>query len=180
LDGWFTADLAHASRTPSLEASRQLFAQSLTASIHALQAAGKQVILFQDVPDFEVDPLWKVESQRIPVRRELAALLRLSDAADPGFASPRPDPDVALSAALLQQTASLTGAALVDLNSALCSTPAQCAYRTGEDMLYTDTSHLSTDGALYALRNFRLPEGGAQTDSAGSPIQALNAIGTRH
>jgi hypothetical protein len=157
LDGWFTADLAHPSRAPSVEASRQLFTESLTASIQALQAAGKLVILFQDVPDFEVDPLWRVESQRIPVRRQLTAWLRISDAADPGFASPRPDPNVALSAALLQQTASLTSAALVDLESTLCSTPTQCAYRFGEDMLYTDTSHLSTDGALYALRNFQFP-----------------------
>ena len=57
---------------------------------------------------------------------------------------------------------------LVDLNPALCNAPAECAYRFGENLLYSDSSHLSNFGALYALRNFRLP---GANDRANDKIQ---------
>jgi peptidoglycan/LPS O-acetylase OafA/YrhL len=157
-DGWLVSDPAHESEIPTPEANCRLFVDSLKAALHALQAAGKQVIVVEDVPSFEIDLLWRVRSTRIPARRRLATWLGIQAVTDPGFASPNPNPNFALADSLLRQAATGSPAVpLVDLNPALCSAPAECAYRFGENLLYSDSSHLSNFGALYALRNFRLP-----------------------
>ena len=158
MDGWLTPDLAHQSQVPSLEASRQLFTQSLTASIRALQRAGKQVIVLEDTPNFDFDPMLKVRTAHIPARRTLALWLGVEDAADPGAAPPVGDPSIPLSISLLQQIAAgLPGVALLDLKPALCFSSTQCAYRDRDSLLFIDSSHLSPDGARRALRDLRLP-----------------------
>ena len=157
-DGWFAPDLAHVNEIPTPDASRALLTQSLTATIRSLQAAGKQVIVMEDVPSFEIDPVWKVRSQRIPARRQLALWLGIRDAADPGFAPPARDQSIAASTSLVEEAvAGVKGASLVDPRPELCANPDQCVYRRGETLLYGDSSHLSPDGARYALREFRLP-----------------------
>jgi len=157
-DGWLVADLKHEREIPSLDTSSKLFEQSLTASIRSLQAAGKEVIVLDDVPIFAVDPLWRVRTTRIAARRNLASWLSLRESSDPGYASPVDAAGSAQTAALLQQTlANLSGVQLVDLKPILCSAPSQCAYRDNDKLLYADPQHLSADGAVYALRNFRLP-----------------------
>jgi hypothetical protein len=157
-DGWLVADLKHEREIPSLDASNKLFEQSLTASIRSLQAVGKQVIVLDDVPIFAVDPLWRVRTTRIAARRNLASWLSLHESSDPGYASPVDDAGSAQTAALLRQTlAKLPTVQLVDLKPMLCSSPSQCAYRDNDKLLYADPQHLSADGAVYALRNFRLP-----------------------
>jgi peptidoglycan/LPS O-acetylase OafA/YrhL len=168
-DGWLVSDPAHESEIPTPEANCRLFVDSLKATLHALQAAGKQVIVVEDVPSFEIDLLWRVRSTRIPARRRLATWLGIQAVTDPGFASPNPNPNFALADSLLRQAATGSPAVpLVDLNPALCSAPAECAYRFGENLLYSDSSHLSNFGALYALRNFRLP---GANDRANDKIQ---------
>jgi peptidoglycan/LPS O-acetylase OafA/YrhL len=173
-DGWLTADLAHEREVPSLDASSTLFEQALTASIRALQAAGKEVIVLDDVPIFDVSPVWRVRTTRIAARRNLASWLRLRESNDPGYASPIDAAGSAQTAALLQQTlANLPGVQLVDLKPVLCSGPSQCAYRDNDKLLYADPQHLSADGALYALRNFRLPElplPARQTSTDAGPV----------
>jgi peptidoglycan/LPS O-acetylase OafA/YrhL len=157
-DGWLVANAAQANHVPTDEESRRLFVQSLAATIRSLQESGKQVVVVEDVPSFEVDPVWRVRSQLIPARRGLDLWLGVGDAADPGFAPPDDDRSIAESNALLEETASeFKGVALVDLKPAICPNPALCAYRDGQTLLYVDSSHLSADGARYALRQFRLP-----------------------
>ena len=156
--GWLSADQAHDAEFPTSDENRRLFLDSLAATLGALQTARTQVIVIEDVPSFEIDPLWRIRATRIPARRRLAALLGIQDATDPGFAAPDPYQNRALSFSLVQQAvASVPGVTLVDLDPALCSSPDQCAYRNGENLLYNDGGHLSTDGAHYALRNFRFP-----------------------
>ncbi|MGB6691001.1 MAG: acyltransferase family protein [Terracidiphilus sp.] len=157
-DGWLTADLASANTPPAPDAARKLFLDSLSATIRSLQSAGKRVVIFSDVPTFEIDPIWRVRSRLIPARRGLASWLGVQDASDPGVAAPSRDPHFAVADSLLAQTVSrLPGVALVDLKLALCAAPAQCTYRQGDSLLYGDSNHLSTEGALYALRDFRFP-----------------------
>jgi peptidoglycan/LPS O-acetylase OafA/YrhL len=157
-DGWLTADLAHAGEMPTADANSRLFVSSLTAVLRTLEAGGKRVVVIEDVPGFEIDPLWRARAARIPARRRLAAWLGIQDAVDPGFAPPDANPNIALANSLLRQTvAGVTGVQLVDLNPALCSTSSECVYRSGDNLLYDDSSHLSTFGAMYALREFRLP-----------------------
>jgi hypothetical protein len=158
-DGWLAPDLAHQREIPTMDASSKLFAQTLTSSIQSLQAAGKAVIVLDDVPIFAVDPLWRVRTTRIAIRRNLASWLGLRESTDPGFASPSDAATTAQTGALLQQTlASLPGVALVDLKPELCGAPSQCAYRENDKLLYADPQHLSAEGAVYALRDFRLPQ----------------------
>jgi peptidoglycan/LPS O-acetylase OafA/YrhL len=158
MDGWLTNDAARPADSPTLEASRQIFAQSLADSIRALQAAGKQVILVQDPPNFDFDPMMKLRTAQIPMRRALAGWLGWPVAADPGFGPPAVDPTIPLSISVLQQTAvSLPGVMLLDLRPALCPIPGQCAYRDGDRPLFIDSSHLSPYGAGFALKGFSLP-----------------------
>lgn len=164
VDGWLTADPPHAGEVPTADANSRLFVDSLTAVLRALEDGDKQVVVIEDVPSFEIDPLWRVRSARIPVRRRLAAWLGIQDAVDPGFAPPDANPNIAAANSLLRQTvAGVTGVQLVDLNPALCSTASECVYRSGDNLLYDDSSHLSTYGSIYALRDFQLPAAGGSS-----------------
>jgi peptidoglycan/LPS O-acetylase OafA/YrhL len=161
MDGWLTPDLAPQSPTSSLEASSQLFAASLSASIRALQASGKQVIVFEDTPNFDFDPMLNVRTAHIPARRALALWLGAKDAGDPGVAPPAADRGIPLSISLLEETtARLSGVTLLDPKPALCSDATQCAYRDGDSLLFIDSSHVSPEGATRALRDLRLPTPG--------------------
>jgi peptidoglycan/LPS O-acetylase OafA/YrhL len=163
---WLTVDLAGEREVPTLEASRRIFTQSLSASIRSLQAAGKQVLVFGDTPSFEFEPFWKVTSARIPARRILSRWLRVPGASDPGFAQPDFVASDVLATSLLKETlagipSTTSGEApnpqLVDLKPAFCQMHGQCAYRDGDQLLYSDGHHLTADGAYYALRGFHLP-----------------------
>ena len=157
MDGWLTSDVAPQSDTPSLEASSQLFTASLSASIGALQASGKEVIVLEDTPNFSFDPMLSVRTAHIPARRALALWLGAKDAADVGVAPPAADRGIPLSISLLEETARLQGVTLLDPKPALCSSTTQCAYRDGDSLLFIDSSHVSPEGASRALRDLRLP-----------------------
>jgi len=161
-NGWLTADLAHAEEAPTPQAADTLFVASLRTTIESLQAAGKQAIVLEDVPEFAIDPLWRVKMQRIPARRRLAQWLAIADDSDPGFDAADRSPNIALSISLLEQTvAQSKRVQLIDPVPALCGNSGQCVYRNGDRLLYVDSDHLSPDGAVYALRNFQLPAAGA-------------------
>jgi peptidoglycan/LPS O-acetylase OafA/YrhL len=168
-DGWLTADPAHAQETPTADATSALFAASLRTTIASLQASGKQVIVLEELPNFAIDPVWRVESERIPVRHRLTQWLGVANAGDPGYDNPEGDANLALSNSLLEQTVAQSGGALlVDLKPALCNGSGTCAYRNGDTLLYVDGGHLSRDGALYAVRNFQLPAIGAAESRNGA------------
>ncbi len=161
-DGWLTVDLVSERQPPTIEATKQLFIDALTDLVRSLRADGKQVIVLDDVPSFDFDPVARVRISNIPARQVLAKWLGSPDIADSGFASPgdvsRDLASAVLATSLLQQTlAALPGAALVDLKRALCNGSGQCSYREGSELFYIDNHHLSPDGARHALRNFRLP-----------------------
>lgn len=158
IDGWLTPDSAPQSPAPSVETSRRIFTESLIASIRALQASGKQVILLEDTPNFDFDPMLRERTVHIPARRALALWLKAPDASDPGFAPPIAEPSIQLAISLLEATAArLPGVTLLDPKPALCSSSTQCAYRDGDSLLFIDSSHLSPKGASRALRDLRLP-----------------------
>jgi len=156
--GWLTADPAHASTIPSLDAARTLFAESLTAQIQTLRAAGKVVLVLEDIPNFDFDPLDRVRSARIPVRRVLSSWLGVEDAGDSGFApNGVASADALANATLRQAVPSEVGVELIDPKPALCAVSGRCAYRDGDRLLYADSGHLTLYGAHYAVRNLRLP-----------------------
>jgi hypothetical protein len=151
------SDHARTEAKPIEGETRNLFVQSLRSSIQALQGAGKHVIVMDDVPEFEIDPLQKFRTAHVPPRHLLATLL----GADTRESSLAPAADVTAaetaSGLLKQLTASLTGVELIDLKSTLCDSRNFCRYKVGEQMLFSDKNHLSAEGARYVLRDFRLP-----------------------
>ena len=155
--GWLTADPAHASAMPSLDAVRKLFIASLRAQIETLRAAGKAVMVLEDIPNFDFDPLERVRAAGIPARRILAGWLGAGDDGDSGFAPNGIASADALAIATLRQAVpSVDGVELIDMKPALCTGAGHCAYRDGDRLLYADSGHLTLYGAHYAARNLRL------------------------
>lgn len=156
---WYlSSESAKDHEAPPLDASRRLMKQSIATTIKSLQEAGKEVLVFEDVPTFEINPVSRVRTASIPVRHALAVWLRTADASDPGFAHPYLIPEAALaSSALKEAVAEFSNVVLVDLVQEICRGAADCYYRDRSRLLYSDTDHLTADGARYALRDFRLP-----------------------
>jgi hypothetical protein len=157
-DGWLstTADVSQVQ--PDADASRQLLIRSLDSSIETLEASHKKVILFQDVPLFDFDPLWKVRTARIKTRHIAVKLIAGEDVTDPGFAAPIDDQKVQLAAKGIDQlVAEHPGITLVNIDPVLCADLKGCMYRDKDSLLYNDGSHLSPEGAAYALRTFHFP-----------------------
>ena len=158
MDGWLTADLAREPQVPSLEGSRRLYIESLAGSIRSLEDAGKQVVVLEDTPNFDFDPMLKVRTARIPERRALASWLGVQRDLYPGTASPVADDEIAASVSVLEEAAAhLPGVTLVDPKPTLCQSATECTYCDKESLLYIDSSHLSPDGARRAIRDLRLP-----------------------
>ena len=166
MDGWLASEsdlLSDSGVVPTAASNLRLYQSALAATIRALQAAGKQVILVQDTPSFAVDPLLLVRAAHIPVRRALALALNPSSTAnpatliDPGSLPREETPPIAASLALLQQSSGERSVELFDPQPALCPTPTQCNYRDADTLLFIDSTHLSAAGAARALAAFPLP-----------------------
>ena len=157
-DGWLVTGATQPAEMPTGETVRASLAGSLSTTVRSLESAGKQVVVFDDIPVFDFEPMWRLDSSTIPARRALAALLHVTGSADPGAAPPSDAQSATAATALLRQAlAPLPAATLVDLRAPFSSTQSQCFYRIGNELLYSDNNHLSPAGAKYALRNFQLP-----------------------
>ena len=156
--GWWTTESANSHEIPTLDGSREILKQSLIATIQSLREAGKQVIVFEDVPNFVFDPVLRLRTVRIPARRALAMWLGALDASDPGFASPDLDSEATTArSAVRDAVGEFSDVTLVDLKPNLCRSAGQCTYRVGDRLLYSDSQHLTPEGAEYALRGCRFP-----------------------
>jgi peptidoglycan/LPS O-acetylase OafA/YrhL len=172
--GWLTTDASRKpefwttsqGRIPSQSAVQTLFIQSLAAQIQTLRNGGKNVIVLEDVPNFNFDPILRVRAEHIPARAALAKALQFGPEIDPGFAPNNGDASAnAVTANSLHQAAPpQAGVALIDLKPAFCTNSNHCLYRDGGRLLYFDSGHLTAYGANFALRSFRLPtpESGTQ------------------
>ena len=158
--GWLVTDPARASAIPSEETVRLTLADSLSSTVRVLRSAGKQIYVFEDVPAFDFEPMWRLDSTSIPARRALASLLKIRNAADTGTAAPGDVEMAGAASSLLEQTlAAQPSVTLINLRSAFCDAGALCPYRVGDQLLYADNNHLSPAGARYALHGFHLPPG---------------------
>jgi peptidoglycan/LPS O-acetylase OafA/YrhL len=165
--GWLTADTSHQpltsaglrSQIQSTSAIQALFIQSLAAQIQTLRAAGKYVVVVEDVPNFSFDPILRVRAAHIPARAALVKALELAPEIDPGFAPNNGDTnaDSLTADALRQAVPTQGGVELIDLKPVFCGDSAHCLYRDGSRLLYFDSGHLTGDGARFAVRNFQLP-----------------------
>jgi peptidoglycan/LPS O-acetylase OafA/YrhL len=157
-EAWLLSDSSIKPEKLSLDAATPLFKKSLSASIQGLQAAGKQVVVLEDVPTFDFDPMSRYASSQIPMRRLLAEWMGSPDASDPGTGQANDLTLVTNTNVQLRTTINgLHDVPLIDLYSALCPNGIDCLYRIGDRLLYRDPHHVTRYGGDYALREFRLP-----------------------
>ncbi len=158
LDRWLTPESAGQATTPDSAELETIFMRSLAATIQTLRQAGKQVIVLEDVPDFDFDPLARYRIGHNPARHAVAAWLGSPNATDTGLA---PDAEGAASqmvnAQLSRVVSVIPGVELIDLKPELCRGDGQCTYRNGDELYYFDHEHLTGPGASYVLRDFRFP-----------------------
>ncbi len=147
-------------RAPTQTQSEELLRSSLRNTLEALRAAGKQVVVFGDTPVFLIDPVWRIRSNSIPLRRYLAQTMGGSSfRLDPGVDQAFDDTEEQRAAQVLLQTtaASVPGVTFWDPRRALCQSEYLCTYRQDRTMLFLDTNHVSPAGAQRALQGWVLP-----------------------
>jgi peptidoglycan/LPS O-acetylase OafA/YrhL len=154
--GWLMSGSSHAA-VPSREATEQAFLGGLERSIDTLTSAGKRVVVLQDVPMLERDPFWRRRSVDLPVRRWMLDRLRYGEPVDSGYDSLLHAEDDRRVRGLIAAASASSGAAVFDLEDALCDSRAHCRYAEGDDLLFRDQQHLSYAGAESVLEGFRLP-----------------------
>lgn len=149
--------LARAHRRPPASAMSAIFVDALSKNIAALEAAGKRVVLVEDVPNFDFDPECSMLTAQIPVRRMLASWMMqgnytpgLAQASFLGAAGRSDD-------ALQSVRKKFQSLELVDLRPMLCDGKGLCAYMHAGRLLYSDGQHLTAAGSFYALRGVNLP-----------------------
>jgi peptidoglycan/LPS O-acetylase OafA/YrhL len=130
----------------------------LQNEIGAFEAAGKHVILMDDVPTFSFDPVASVRYQHITARRFLNRFL-FSDEPYLGNGSGQDRSLAVTPSAMLtsEQIAALKSGdprlTVIDPKDVLCRA-AQCFFANESDLYYSDSSHLSRLGALQLLPLF--------------------------
>jgi peptidoglycan/LPS O-acetylase OafA/YrhL len=135
------------------QAEIKLMRDGIARTIQALRAAHKQVVIFGDVPVFEVNPVWRMHTSRIPARYRLYAALGGSEPVDPGFDySYHNRRDAISTETLLHKIASaIPDVTYVDLKSAVCQGDAKCVYRNGDIAYYINSDHISREGGIVML-----------------------------
>lgn len=174
-NGWLTTDLTNGYQTPTLQATGALFVSAIRETVQSLRSSGKQVVVLEDVPEFTMDPLWRVESERIPARRKMGQWLAVPEGGDPGTALIDNNPNIALSRFLLEQTlAQSAEIQLIDPKVALCENATRCAYREADILLYIDSNHLSAQGARRVLAHYRISVAGTMQNASTNAISQLS------
>ena len=149
--------LSRTHRRPPASAMASIFAEALSKNIAALQSAGKRVVLVEDVPNFDFDPLCSMLTAQIPARRMLASWMTRGNNT-PGFARATSLDAAGRSNEVLASVRTrFQDVELIDLRPMFCDERGLCAYMHGGRLLYSDGQHLTADGAFYALRGVGLP-----------------------
>jgi len=150
-------DLARAHRRPPAPAMTAIFVGALSKNIAALGAAGKRVVLVEDVPNFDFDPLCSMLSAQIPIRRTLASWIVRGNFT-PGLAQPSFLDAVGRSDDALEKVHNrFQDVELIDLRPMFCDRTGLCTYMHAGRLLYSDGQHLTAAGSFYALRGVSLP-----------------------
>ena len=128
--------------------------QGLEETIQSLQHAGKQVILVRDVPVFGFDPMRRIWSQYIPIRRLLVrALFPNADTEGTALLSETFTTQDTNAEKVITQVAQHQKVYLFDPKENLCSN-GLCLYLQGVTPLYSDKQHVTFTGAQLALTGF--------------------------
>jgi SGNH domain (fused to AT3 domains) len=146
------------SRTISEEASEANLKMGLSTLVEHLKSAGKSVVLVEDNPIFDFDPVRLTLAQKIPARFEFGKLVSYDPENAPGRSSLMHvinSNDVS-SLIVREVQAATTDIGLVDPFETLC-VKTECLFSGSRGLYYFDDQHLSPMGATMALRSFRIP-----------------------
>ena len=128
----------------------------LESSIRRLQSYGKKVIVMEDVPEFDVDPVPSAYFQNLRAWPVMARVIGIPHASEFGILSKESQAladrtEIALSQAVNE----LSGVQYVRLHDLFCG-ESGCRFSQDGKILYIDEHHLSTAGANLALTRLRL------------------------
>jgi hypothetical protein len=129
----------------------------LRGLVGKLTAAGKQVVIIEDTPLFDFDPMRLRLADLIPLRRRLAGLVSVDPQIMPGLAAEAHIVNAgAPSADIVRKVAvALPGIRPIEPFSILCG-EAGCRFAGGDTLYYYDEQHLSAAGAAHVLEGFDL------------------------
>jgi peptidoglycan/LPS O-acetylase OafA/YrhL len=155
---------ADVSSPPSLtpEQSEHNLVQGLSAEVHALEAQGKRVIVLDDWPTLDIDPLAGIRYATLPVRRGLARLL-LGHRLSYPVAGTLPRNEIISPAGegvrrdLLALADHDPNLQVIDSKRYICSATA-CQFQIRDHLLYTDAAHMSEFGAEQILSHVSLSD----------------------
>jgi peptidoglycan/LPS O-acetylase OafA/YrhL len=123
----------------------------LNGTVSNLQAAGKRVILLNDIEALRFQPVLRLRESMIPVRKwinhHLLGAPLLTDDVGPEDLYFNENQQGAV---IVDRVATKLRAITFDMRSHLC-TANRCKYRSGNTLLYFDTNHLTRAGARIAL-----------------------------
>lgn len=132
----------------------------LKENIHRLQGSGKKVIVFGDVPEFDIDPVPLAYFSQLWIWREMNRLMGDSYPREVGILSQEAQAlDDRTESALRRTVNEMPGVQYVRLHDLFCGDTG-CRFSQDGKVLYLDAQHLSTDGAILALTRLQLPEYG--------------------
>lgn len=155
--GWLVPENAPPSREPTLSDSEGMFRLALGKTIGQLQAHHKEVILVEDVPEFEINPLWRVRTGEMPLRRSAFAAFGSGEFPNPGKEEEADRCEVGLVRKMVEGIGRENRVEVLDPVEKLCNSEGLCRYREGAQLFYEDQQHLSRAGAFAALAGWRLP-----------------------
>ncbi len=142
-------------RYASADDSRDNLRRGLDGVLTALAAPGRRIILFQDVPVFDFDPVRRLTAALIPGRRALAAFEGdgIGDTDVAALGHVRADEARTLVA---EVAAHRPDVALIDPWPLLCDA-ARCRVGEASQLYYADSHHLSAAGARKILSSLSPP-----------------------
>ncbi len=139
--------------------SLKLLDESLRHTAQVLLDAHKQVVVFNDSPFFQIQPMWRMRTSQITLRKRLWDALGGSGDPDPGLSIAGDlDPTRLSVQNIVRQFATSTPTVQFwDLRKPLCDGGPLCRYRDGGQIYFADDSHLTETGAERALQGWTPP-----------------------
>jgi peptidoglycan/LPS O-acetylase OafA/YrhL len=141
----------------SPEESRQNFESGLRALVRRLSTAHKQVVLIQDAPYFNFNPLRHAEARWMPARHTLERLIaQNSDIDELSTSRSNVIDDQHTAFKIIDSVAAgLPDVTVLDMQQRLCDLR-RCRFADDSRVYYIDAHHLSLQGARYALEQLKL------------------------
>jgi SGNH domain (fused to AT3 domains) len=153
---WFQAGNGYSTEPGAkvtLSQSNTNFESGLRGTVAALRAAGKRVILFEDIESLKFDPVRRVRAYFIPARGWIARHVQNMQG-PPGSASSDELylPENAEASQIVNRVARDQNAIVFDPRPRLCA-DGSCKYYAGQTLLYANTNHLTAAGAELVMRD---------------------------